>query len=70
MQRDFPTALKWFKKAADQNHPDALFYIGAAVYEGAGTDKDPAKGWEIIQESLRLGSKVARDNAKNYPKPG
>ncbi|NHZ97222.1 hypothetical protein F2P46_16055 [Massilia sp. CCM 8734] len=67
VERDFLTALGWFKKAADQHHPDGLFYIGAAVYEGLGTDKNPAHGWEIIQEALRMGSTVARNNLQNYP---
>ncbi|NHZ63539.1 tetratricopeptide repeat protein [Massilia genomosp. 1] len=69
VKRDFLEALRWFDKAAQQNHPDAMFYIGAAMYEGSGTDKNPAQGWAMIQEALRLGSKVASDNSKNYPKP-
>ncbi|NHZ91347.1 hypothetical protein F2P45_20350 [Massilia sp. CCM 8733] len=70
VQRHFGTALQWFWKAGAQNHPDAMFHVGAAIYEGAGgVEKDPVKGWEIIQDALRLGSKVARDNSKGYPKP-
>ncbi|UOD32377.1 sel1 repeat family protein [Massilia violaceinigra] len=69
VQRDFLTALRWFQKAAEQNHPDALFYLGAAVYEGSGTDKNPAQGWAIIQEALRLGSSLAQNNIGNYLDP-
>ncbi|UOD32379.1 sel1 repeat family protein [Massilia violaceinigra] len=69
VQRNFGTALQWFWKAGAQHHPDAMFYVGAALYEGAGVEKDQVKGWELIQDALRLGSKVASDNLKGYPKP-
>ncbi len=69
VQRNFETALRWFWKAGAQHHPDAMFHVGAALYEGAGVEKDQVKGWELIQDALRLGSKVASDNLKGYPKP-
>lgn len=69
VQHDFLTALRWFQKAAEQHHPDAMFYLGAAVYEGSGTDKNPAQGWAMIQEALRLGSSLAQHHIRIYADP-
>ena len=47
VKTDYKEALKWYKKAAEQEHLDALFNVGACYYNGVGVKQDikEAKKW-------------------------
>jgi len=38
---DFTNAVKWYEKAAENNHPDAQFQMGICCNRGEGVTKDP-----------------------------
>src|SRR3977135_3780089 len=41
--KDFAEAVKWFRKAAEQNHPRAQNALGVCYSEGEGVVKDPVE---------------------------
>lgn len=38
---DLPKAFTWFKKAGDQNHAEAQYYVGLMYKSGQGVEKNP-----------------------------
>ena len=50
--QNFPEAMKWFKKAADQGNPDATALLGVMYEEGQGVSRDNAEAlkWYSIAE--------------------
>ena len=40
MPQDNVEAVRWFRKAADQEEEEAQFYLGQAYLNGLGVDKD------------------------------
>lgn len=49
------SAFNWWRKAADQDHPDALHAIALAYLHGEGVDKDKVKGFEWLIRSAKHG---------------
>lgn len=43
--RDYAEAAKWFRKAADQDYPDAQINLGLLYYKGLGVPKDPVEAY-------------------------
>jgi uncharacterized protein len=54
--KDEAEAVKWFRKAAQQNHPNAQHNLGACYYKGEGVAKDDA-------EAVKWFRKAAEQNA-------
>lgn len=52
-------AFRWYRKAADQNHPDAAWRAGIMLGIGIGTEKDPVSGLQLVEKAIDLGSKKA-----------
>jgi TPR repeat protein len=45
-------ALKWYRKAAEQGHAEALFNLGGRYYNGEGVTKDEIEAyayWNLIR---------------------
>ena len=53
-------AVKWYQKAANQNHPQAQFLLGAAYYFGKGVKRDLAKAHQWMNLSANAGNPSAR----------
>ena len=60
--KDLTKSIYWLRKAADANHPQALAELGERMLDGAGVDKDPAKGMALLEKSLALGYNSALIN--------
>lgn len=45
VKRDDAEAAKWFRRAADRNHPLAQFYMGKLSEQGKGVEKDPVAAY-------------------------
>lgn len=48
----------WFAKSAEQGYPDAYAKLGSAYIEGTYVPINKKKGFELIQKSVELNSKV------------
>jgi len=59
VKKDKSTALKWFKKAADQDIPKALYAVGQCHEFGFGTSKNMVKAKEYYKKAAELGDKGA-----------
>jgi TPR repeat protein len=53
-------ARKWFSKAAEGGHPDAMVFIGRFLLDGRGGDKLPVAGEEWLRRAIALGEVSAR----------
>lgn len=45
-------ALTWFERAAESDHPGALYYSGLLYFRGQGTTQNKQKGIEYFQRAL------------------
>lgn len=57
--QDFPTALKWFEKAAQQNHAAAQYRLGLAYYNGHGVGVDKTKAYFWFNLAAAQGQREA-----------
>ncbi len=57
-------AHQWYKKAADQNHPTAIYNVGTLYESGSGVIKNIPKAYEMYQKSASLGNQIAMDVLK------
>ena len=58
--QDYPQALQWYRKAADQSHPLAQFNLGMMYAAGQGVPCDTAKSMEWMQKAADLGDAGAQ----------
>ena len=60
MQRSMEEAVRWYKDAAIQGHPDALFNLGQVFYAGrGGLAPDPAAGTTYFRAAAEAGDAAA-----------
>ena len=47
VEQDYAKAVNWYQRAADQNHPEAQYKLGAMYANGIGVEKniDRAISW-------------------------
>ena len=50
-------AVKWFRKAAEQNDAQALCYLGYLLRQGHRRGEGLSGGGEVVSESCRAGSR-------------
>lgn len=55
----YKDAFDKLQKAADMGSGDADYYLGELTYNGLGTIKDYAKGWEYTNKAAERGFKMA-----------
>lgn len=56
---DRTEALHWFERAAETEHPGALYYSGLLYFRGQGTDVDKQKGIDYYQRAVALDFPMA-----------
>ena len=59
IETDYEQAVYWFKEAAKQQNPAALYNLGLCFLDGLGIEKDETKGIGFIKQSSKLGYKDA-----------
>ncbi len=52
VDRDIPEALSWLNKAADQNHPEALFELATLIQENLVPEKSAADAEELLTKCM------------------
>ncbi len=45
-QKDYPSAVAWYRKAADQDNPDAEFFLGDMLLTGRSANASGARRWQ------------------------
>ena len=68
IERDLEQAVFWFKEAAKQKHPDAMFNLGICFVNGEGIEKNKTTGEGFIRQAVKLGSKPAQQYVASNPK--
>lgn len=63
-QKNPEEAVKWFRKAADRNLPDAMFMLGVCYYDGIGIEKNQITGKELIRQAAEKGYQPAVETFK------
>lgn len=53
--KDYSEAVKWYQKAAQQNHPAAHFYLSNFFFAGFGVERDPIKTVLYCERAIELG---------------
>jgi TPR repeat protein len=54
-ERNFKKAAWLYGKAAEQNHPQAQFFLALMYLKGRGVSKDPQKALELATKSASQG---------------
>lgn len=55
LERDYFQAVFWFKEAAKQKHPAALYNLGECYIKGNGVEKGESVGLAYIRQANKLG---------------
>ena len=55
MPKDEAEGVKWFMKAAEQNHAKGTASLGKCYLSGTGVEKDEKKGFEYVIKAAELG---------------
>ena len=63
-KEDYNKAFYWFSKAAEQDSPNALEFLGICYDNGWGVEKDPLKAQEYYKKAYRLGNRDAKERIK------
>jgi TPR repeat protein len=63
--QDSEEAARWFRRAAAQNHPRALYELGLMHVRGDGVAKDKEKGHALLLKSGELGYNEAMNALGN-----
>ncbi len=59
-QRDYSTAIDWFKKAALQGHPVAQYNAGYMCEKGEGTPQDYTEATRLYRQAAERGNQLAQ----------
>ncbi len=57
--RDYKTAVRWYRKAAEQGFPNAQFNLGVIYAKGRGTNKDTTLSKEWYEKAADQGNENA-----------
>ncbi len=63
---NYPEALKYWSKAAAQQHPQAYFQLAILYFYGKGVEKDESKAVELWTQSAELGYEPAMETLGNF----
>ena len=64
VKQDYAKAVKWFRKASDQNYPEAQTNLGFMYHNGKGIKQDYAKAMEWYKKACENGNQMGCDNYK------
>lgn len=59
---DYPTAAKFYKRAVDLGHVEAMTNLGVLYVTGAVEEPEPDAGWALLFRAAELGDDVAIDS--------
>ena len=62
MAKDQVEAVKWYRKAAEQNFAAAQYNLGVCYYKGAGVAKDYVEAYKWLLLAARQGDEDAKKN--------
>jgi len=65
--QDFAEAVLWYRKAADQNHAAAQWYLGEKYANGEGVSKDLGEAIRWYRRSADQGNITARSKLAKSP---
>jgi len=76
VKKDEAAAIRWFQRAADAGHAEALFELGDCYCRGVGVGKNASLGFVHITQAAMMGSKYGaewlheafRDGERDLPK--
>lgn len=60
--RNYAEALKWYKKAAEQEHPQAQTNLGAMYYSSQSVEQDYTKAYKWTRKAAEQGDAIAQLN--------
>ena len=60
--KNYPEAVKWFRKAAESGHSEAQYYLGCCYDSGQGVDQDYALAVEWFRKAAEQGDADAQYN--------
>lgn len=60
VKQSWEEAVKWYTKAAKQNHRNALFALGCCLQNGSGTAKNQTRGTRLCLEAANQGLMFAQ----------
>src|SRR5207249_2815693 len=60
--KDQVEAVKWFRKAAEQNYAKGQFNLGACYEHGEGVAKDPVEAVKWVRKAAEQNHATAQDN--------
>ena len=63
---DRPTAIKWYRKAAEQGHDLSALVLGNIYYKGLGATEDPAEAARWFRVAAAQGNGVIQGYAKQW----
>ncbi len=59
VNKDFSAALAFYERGKDVGQIDSMLRAANFHLEGKGTEKDPARGWAILETAAEAGNAVA-----------
>ncbi len=59
--RDLAEALKWYRKAAEQNYAPGQYYLGVCYANGVGVAKDPVEAAKWYRKAVEQNDVKAQD---------
>jgi TPR repeat protein len=65
-----PEALRWFRQAAERNHPQAQMMLGRYLARGLAGPKDPAEARLWFERALAHGVQEVRAELAALPPAG
>lgn len=68
VEQDYTEAVYWFRKAAEQGHPDAMFCLGCCYEDGTGVDQDMEKATELYRRAAKQKCMEAENKLRKIEK--
>jgi TPR repeat protein len=64
VEQDPALAQRWFRKAADQDHPPAQFSLGLLYEQGRGVEADPKRAMFWFNKAAEFGDADAEEKLR------
>lgn len=59
MDQDYAEAMKWYRKAAEQNNPTGMYNLGAMYYNGEGVEEDWEEAFKWYEKAASYDLPIA-----------
>jgi len=64
--QDYAEAAKWYRKAADQGHASAQYYLGLMYYQGEGVSKNRVLAYMWVNLAAAALTGKAHEDALEF----